>query len=212
MCLVDSACSKSIISKKLVRNFNVCKINKRVQMMDGSLSKCTKSCWSQIEVSSKTIVVDCLVMDILPKIDMLLGMDAIELLGGVVIKSPNDVEFVTKSKCLKREIVKSVNLNYGCVSKDKECNAEANREDKIEIEDVDFQAEFKKGKWTVDWNWNISQPEYKNSVSQYNVPLKAVEKFDAELEKWISQGWLQPYSGEVKVLLPLMAVIQENKD
>ena len=87
-----------------------------------------------------------------------------------------------------------------------------------QIETADFLAKFSGGKWTVWWKWaNGKEPvRLANTAAQYRVPAEAQEKFDAELQLWINEGWLEPYDerehGPVRGLIPLMAVIQEAKD
>jgi len=38
------------------------------------------------------------------------------------------------------------------------------------------------------------------------------ERYCAELESWISKGWLQPWDSPVKGIIPLPAVFQPTKD
>ena len=74
---------------------------------------------------------------------------------------------------------------------------------------------FCDGRWVVKWVWSDemdTEPILTNSVSQYNVPKDVQCDFELEVKEWISNGWLQPYDRECKALLPLMAVVQCNKD
>jgi transposase InsO family protein len=48
-------------------------------------------------------------------------------------------------------------------------------------------------------------------VPQYRIPPDARKEFEAEVQEWISNGWLQPFQGDCDGLIPLMAVIQVNK-
>ena len=55
----------------------------------------------------------------------------------------------------------------------------------------------------------------KNGVSEYTVTEEARKDYEEELETWIKNGWLLDYDEEEhrppKGLIPLMAVVQENK-
>jgi hypothetical protein len=53
-----------------------------------------------IGVNGKVITLVCFVLDILPGFDMLLGMDAINLLGGVSIQGNGQIEFPTSFGCV----------------------------------------------------------------------------------------------------------------
>ncbi|XP_043212392.1 uncharacterized protein LOC122376558, partial [Amphibalanus amphitrite] len=90
----------------------------------------------------------------------------------------------------------------------------------LALDAADFSARFeaRTGEWTVAWKWADGEgPEYlQNQVAQYAVPPEARSAYDAELELWIREGWLQPYDervdGPVRGLIPLMAVPQPNQD
>ncbi|KAF0314207.1 hypothetical protein FJT64_015311 [Amphibalanus amphitrite] len=90
----------------------------------------------------------------------------------------------------------------------------------LALDAADFSARFEAqtGEWTVAWKWADGEgPEYlQNQVAQCAVPPEARPAYDAELELWIREGWLQPYDervdGPVRGLIPLMAVPQPNQD
>ena len=56
----------------------------------------------------------------------------------------------------------------------------------------------------------------KNTIAEYAVPKEIRTEYEKELESWIANGWLIPYSeeqlGPPKGLIPLMAVVQPTKD
>jgi hypothetical protein len=81
----------------------------------------------------------------------------------------------------------------------------------VQIEDKDFTARFSNGVWTVLWKWVEGAPHLANRVPQYRVPPDAKAEFDAEVQDWITRGWLQPFEGECDGLIPLMAVVQVNQ-
>ena len=71
------------------------------------------------------------------------------------------------------------------------------------------------------WKWASGKEHLRlaNTAPQYRVPVEVQEQFDAELQLWIDEGWLQPYdeqehgpAEQEHGLITLMAVIQEVKD
>ena len=54
-----------------------------------------------------------------------------------------------------------------------------------------------------------------NKVPEYLVSAQVRQEYCQELETWLNNGWLLPYPeeelGPPKVLIPLMAVVQQNK-
>ena len=98
--------------------------------------------------------------------------------------------------------------------------AAAVRSHDVCVDAADFTARFSAAsrEWTVAWKWAAgSGPEQlRNHVAQYTVPEAARADFDAELELWIREGWLRPYDeqadGPARGLIPLMAVVQHNKE
>ena len=83
----------------------------------------------------------------------------------------------------------------------------------------DFKVAFndKLKAWTVAWNWAGGQePESLcNRIAEYSVPSGIREDYEAELDRWVREGWLRPYDeaklGPAKGLIPLLAVVQANK-
>ena len=124
--------------------------------------------------------------------DLLLGMDVIKKLGGVYIDEGGKAHLAEAAH------------TFGAT---------------IELEKPDFCAEFdqRTKSWTVSWKWSGDQPPEKlyNRVPEYTIPSRARAEYDKELQKWIDNGWLVPYPedklGPLKGSIPLMAVIQQNK-
>lgn len=127
-------------------------------------------------------------------VDMVLGMSGITALGGISLRTPTDVRF--------------------CAAAAEVCCQD------VAVDAADFAARFSagSGEWTVAWKWAVgSGPERLcNDVAQYAVPSAARPAYDAELDLWIREGWLQPYDeqadGPARALIPLMAVQQPNQD
>jgi ribonuclease HI len=141
------------------------------------------------DVSAQVFVVDFRPLGF----DCILGMNAISALGGVTIIDPKTVIF-------------------------RACNEEAcatGLYDKREDFTVSFDEVSKQ--WTVSWNWcDGREPEgLANQVAEYSIPQHVRDPYEAELQKWIGEGWLREYDerklGPPRGLIPLLAVVQENK-
>lgn len=142
------------------------------------------------------VCVAALVVDVRPLgFDVIMGMNGISALGGVTIVEGN-VSFGLSQK-------------LACASAISE----------VRIEERDFCAEYDpSGRfWTVTWKWagGAEPGALKNDVGEYAVPSDVRHEYERELSKWIDDGWLVPYDeaelGQPKGLIPLMAVVQQNK-
>ena len=84
----------------------------------------------------------------------------------------------------------------------------------IEIDEPDFCASFDVSEkaWTVTWKWSDDAEPHamRNRVSEYSIPTSARLSYEAEIEEWITNGWLAPYDdeklGPAKGLIPLMCL------
>jgi transposase InsO family protein/ribonuclease HI len=101
----------------------------------------------------------------------------------------------------------------GDVSRAGAVAATALRAPRLEIKDRDFTAHFDGTAWVVKWQWKDGPPKLRNRVSCYSSTIKPETQvdFDTEIGRWIANGWLQPWAATSDGVLPLMAVIQENK-
>jgi len=82
--LIDTGCSRSIVSCKHVNNkFNISRTPERITMMNGEAAVCSGAWSVMVMVGKKEFPLNCLVSDVVPGYGMLLGMDAITILGGV---------------------------------------------------------------------------------------------------------------------------------
>jgi len=97
--LVDTGCSRSIISRLRVEGIDVECVRKPVVMMDGTRTVCNGACTIDFLVDGRSVTLSCLVEDILPGYDMLLGVDAVRLLGGVFIDARGGVNFGNETPC-----------------------------------------------------------------------------------------------------------------
>lgn len=194
-------------------------INQRIIMMNGDSVECNLGCALQVTIRGVQLTLNCLVARVLPKYHMLLGMDAVIAMGGVTIDGGGIVAFgnvgIGAVARAERLCLEESSENEA----EKELRVERNPvngagNDEIVINDPDFNARFANGKWTVDWNWKDvgETPMINNQVPSYAIPVEARDAFDAEVQDWIRDGWLQPYEGDFDGLIPLMAVVQHNKD
>ena len=124
--------------------------------------------------------------------DLLLGIDAIRALGGVAVWPSGQIRI-------------GGGLVPTCVA--------------ITINKPDFTVtvDQQSRAWIAVWKWSEDRaPEgLDNGVSEYPVAAEIREDYERELRLWISNGWLVPYPeeklGPPKGLIPLMAVLQQNK-
>ena len=90
----------------------------------------------------------------------------------------------------------------------------------IEIDEPDFCVSFDASEKarTVAWKWSDDADPHalRNRVTEYSIPTSARLSYEAEIEECITNGWLEPYDddmlGPAKGLIPLMAIVQQNKD
>ena len=85
--LVDSGCSRSIVSDRFVQSTGICTspTKESIMMMSGATSDCKATAVIGLGMTNcqSPCVVDCLVLPIVPGIDLLLGMDCVRALGGM---------------------------------------------------------------------------------------------------------------------------------
>ena len=197
MALVDTGCSKSIVASRLV-GYDSSR-GTSVRTVDNRLITCRgEKRGLMLDVLGRVLKVDVIVMDeLIPGIDFILGYDvAVNLLGGVTV-TPNGVTFNLDNDVAGAVVEGSENEN------------------KIEINDPDFRAEFDGKKWVVEWLFKPGQePVLKNKVSCYGSTMKGSiqNEFDEEIQNWIKEGILVPWKEKVNVgVIPLMAVVQQTK-
>lgn len=185
--LVDTGCTTTLINSKLLKRYGR---SGTVKAVDGRNIECKGARQVEIKVCGMHVKVRAILMNhIVDGIDVIIGMDVINELGGVTIK---------KAK-----------VKFG----DIQCAVAAHQLNVCKIEDKDFEANFDGDKWTVRWTWKGEPPVLQNKVQYYKNSLEGDKKleFEKEVERWISDGILLPWKGERKGVLPLMAVFQATK-
>nr|XP_047133361.1 uncharacterized protein LOC124811560 [Hydra vulgaris] len=169
--------------------------------------------------------------------DLIFGMNAIKKFGGVIIYGNKNCNVrmlaCDKAKCgavtttrkneneineLKIDVINTTRKSENEVQKIK-CdvkNTTRNEEsERNEIKHQDFTAKFDGKEWTASWNWN-KEPVIDNTICEYKMKQEHERSYRKEIREWIDSGILVPYNelilGPPKVLIPLMCVVQENKD
>jgi len=207
--MVDTGCSQSILSRGFLRGAVVTSENVTVTMMNGEQVKCGKADGVELRYDGMTAYLQCLVSDVLPGFDVLLGMDLIKRFGGVDIGKNGDVRFHGSGRS---EFRKCVEQRQGERTTAAGLRSQENEAKLIEIDDPDFSAVFQNGTWTVKWKWKDGkEPALRNRIAEYSMKETIRQDYERELCRWIDEGWLKPYNGPVHGLLPLLAVLQENK-
>ena len=139
-------------------------------------------------------------------IDMLIGVDLINMLGGMTYKNGKVFFGLTAADEGVREgqierVPAALSLTHS---------------PKLEIDDVDFSANFNGDVWIVRWKW-MKAPDTHNKVACYHIPDDIRKPFEEEVELWISEDILVPVpveevdEAEHLPLIPLMAVQQQTK-
>ena len=148
------------------------------------------------------IVVDAIVVDkTVEGVDVVMGIDAINQLGGVTLGNGIiTFGYVQSAVSACVESVSKLRIdNDACV-----------------IEDMDFYAKLNGSYWTVEWFWKKKKPPVlKNMLGLYNKGLEGNkrEKFETAVDQWVKEGFLIPWNGSVQNgILPLMAVEQPTKN
>ena len=186
--LVDTGCTKSMVRAGLCD-----KVERKTVLVafDGSEVKCEGAGRVRVSIGRETIEHDVLVMSqMVGGIDMVIGMDLMGRLGGVKI-SEGQVQF-------------------GDV-----CAVAWGDQRKPDIVDKDFEAFYDGKSWEVRYFWTESGPPVlRNTVSEYDKAMdhEQRQKYEDEIERWIEEGILKQWEGEVNGVIPLMAVEQHTKN
>lgn len=198
--MIDSGCSRSIISTEVpVDSKQRYTVNENVVTMNGTLVECQDACTVHVIFENRKVLLNCIISKIVPGYDILLGMDFIDAVGGVMIIE-GEARFPNMNKICSKEL----ELALSAIEKDKTDLPS------VKIDDVDFTAVFQDGKWVVKWK-HTNDPRLSNKRCHYKIPNEAKEKYCEEVNEWIKLGWLQEYNEEYDAIIPMMAVIQENK-
>lgn len=86
---------------------------------------------------------------------------------------------------------------------------------RLDVNDEDFDAEFREGRWMVRWKWNGNSIHDSPAPRRQELVAEADRvEFDAELSQWLDEGILVPHEeakhGAIRHYLPLIAVRQSK--
>ena len=168
--LVDTGASKTVIRKELGRTEQVGEVMLRVA---GGISLVGKERVVNLEVAGMEINLSvCEIEEIVPGVDVLLGVDAIKKLGGVIFDEQGKIKWV---KANESETVLGI----------------ANTET---IDDADFMSYFNGESWNVKWKWNENTMTRQVGIRrEYKIQERCREDFDKEITEWIKDGILATY-------------------
>lgn len=150
--------------------------------------------------SLHNISIQNMVLLVLPTLpgnaDLLIGMDAVRRLGGVALVVRPDG---------------SVGAHFGPA---RSVTAASTEPVQVDLHDADFEAHFDGQHWEIAWKWRKGvSPKLMNQVPEYAIKKDHIRaKYDAEVAKWISNGWLVPCDKPVGGIIPMLAVYHEHKD
>lgn len=222
LCLVDTGSEFTIVRERLADGSTPRKgrdSRRHVVTADGRTTRSEKTYRVMIGLNGHCFGVQAIAMPGLENlgVDCLLGGDVIDHLGGVSVRRGSNSEYlVTWGKpsavgcCGSRG---TRNVRIACTAKSAAVSKGVTSP--LEIVDKDFIARFANGQWVVSWRWTGKEPErLQTRVSEYNsTRIPGVrERYDAEIQKWIENGWLVRWDGPVKGIVPLLAVVQPTKD
>lgn len=203
---MDSGCQQSVVTVKAIEAIGLRYGGARetVTMLNGSTTESLGEARLRLNVDGFHIEVVCLVSaSLVYDCSIILGMDGITKLGGVCIRPDSSVTFNNIAA-----VGLGIPIAVGGVHT-------ADEKSVLEVVDSDFSASFDGEKWWVRWKWKGAEPVLTNTCSQYKVSEVCQEAYNNEIEDWIREGWLEPHKesvhGPVEGVIPLMAVLQPNK-
>ena len=196
--LVDTGCTTTLV-RAIVAEFWEGASN--VRAVDGREVRCCRETVAKIIVRNIPLQTRVIVLEkLVTGIDMILGLDVIDWLGGATI-AEGQVMFGRQDAA---RVVRASSNDTGQPTKPK----------LFQVEDEDFLAHFDSAKWLVEWRWTAGPPVLTNQVGCYEGTLREEvrSKFEKEVERWIDERILIPWSGKVERVPPFMAVVQPTKN
>lgn len=216
--LVDTGCSRTIVAPHLSEGSRGSKCD--VVAVDGSRVRCLGESTVSAVVAGVPVRMNCIVAARLVEgVDVILGMDIINELGGMSVYNGR-VEFgCERSEVSTGDFISYRKAQHSARKPISHASCVA-RTQAVAADHKDFEIEYDvdKKSWTASWRWigGVQPDNLSNSTSEYSMPHDVKPKFEEEVERWIENGWLRSYDeaelGPPKALIPLMAVVQPNKD
>ena len=171
--LIDSGCSVSIIFMKHCKSWRKSYVD--IITVNGQRQPCEGVARVAVNVPGvESIEIDAYVVDFQPLgFDVILGMNGIEGLGGVTIKSSSLVKFGDEG------VQGQVGYSAGA----------AVTRDSITVVQRDFEVSFDPSSraWTTKWKWlGDNEPVgLMNRIARYPMADSVREPFDEEILRWI---------------------------
>ena len=211
MALIDSGCTRTLVHESVCRQWR--RGAAEVITVSGQRLQCEGAAEIRLAVPGcRAVEVSALVIRERPLgFVVIAGMDAVQSLGGVTVRSPSDVRFGCESFGSSASDVQFGRRSVAC--------AATGEETTLKIEKEDFVVTFDptRRRWVMSWKWAGGRPpgELGGAVDEYPVPEEARAEYEAELENWIRDDWLREYDegelGPAMGSIPLMAVMQRTK-
>ena len=184
--LVDSGCETTVVGSCVVSGSEGASY---MEAFDGSLVRCLGRRSVQMVVRGYEISIDAVIADkVIRDVDVILGMNAIDCMGGVTVRGKTAVFGVERDE----RCCAAMERSKGTCS-ERESDAVGMMGDCV-IDDKDFKARFDGEKWTVEWVWKADPQIITNAIASYENRMQGVKRqgFEEEVERWISEGILQP--------------------
>ena len=216
-CLVDTGSERTVVCPRVVVGQRL-RAGPPLLTADGRTSKEGKHCRVVIGLQGHCFGVTALVMTELENlgVDCLLGGDTIDHMDGVTVKRGSGSKYVVMwGKPRPFGCCGALMKEHNVAIVLRKAGHRGSGEEPLVISDPDFNATFVDKRWTVSWKWSNEAPKgLQTRVSEYKCTRepRLQERYDAEIQSWISKGWLRRWHGPVEGIIPLLVVFQPTKD
>ncbi|XP_067932754.1 uncharacterized protein [Watersipora subatra] len=223
-CLVDTGSERTLISPQVLTGSTRLRPSHPLLTADGKASHVKGQCRVVVGVQGHCFGVTALVMDKLCNlgVDCLLGGDVIDHMGGVTVRRRSDAKYSVRlgkpyqSGCCAVPAGQDTGAGCACgVARVAPLSGLGGDLVSLRVDDPDFVATFAQSRWTVSWWWSGESPKgLQIRVAEYKCTRapNLHERYCAEIESWISKGWLKRWSRPIEGIIPLLAVFQPTKD
>ena len=237
-CLLDTGSALTMVDARVVEGYN-CPLGAiaRIVTADGRLVRDGRYFNLPLAIDGAFLWVKAVALPNLSNlgVNLIVGWDVIERFGGVGVTPTPDggsrIVLLRRPPGLagplrpRAEKTSSLSLCSKRSAKSSEISGRPDKlaagvksvVDSIRISDKDFTATFdpKTCRWLISWHWSATEPDrLQKRVTEY-ASTRRVEthsKYVAEIQQWISNGWLVRWNGPVVGFIPLLAVVQPTKD